>query len=71
MDVWEAKESDVGEVQSEDGFTRIPNRKYDLRLSRANITFILSKYHRSIELLQAHTTQKQRSLTSNAAIKAT
>ncbi|PON99839.1 hypothetical protein TorRG33x02_042570 [Trema orientale] len=40
MDVWEAKESDVGEVQSEDGFTRMPNRKYDLRLSRANITFV-------------------------------
>ena len=27
MDVWEAKESDVGEVQSEDGFTLVAIRK--------------------------------------------
>jgi hypothetical protein len=34
----ETKESDVGEVQSEDRFTRV-KVKSDLRLSRANITF--------------------------------
>ena len=43
-----SKESDVGEVQSEDGFMNVVV-KNDLRLSRANITFYMgfhcSSYH--------------------------
>jgi hypothetical protein len=47
-----SRKSDVGEVQSEDGFTCIEDVKYDLRLSRANITFIIDPLSNSSQLIR-------------------